>query len=432
MENRNVSAEALELERSTPTPAPRPPAEILDLGPVHARPGPFVALVTDEKGFAALEHEWRELFWRAEAPTYFASFDWNWPCWCCLAAPDGARLAIVTVRRQGRLVAVLPLVVTRTGPFRIAVLLGAGTGRYGEALVDPVEDPAAIAAELRKGLALTRADAVLCDNVPAGSVLERCLDAGPRQAGGRMQAVEVRIGEVADFADYVRSLGSSLRKSLRRRRRRLEEAIGDISYELIGDPAQIVPVVGRLLDLKRGWLAARGLHGRFLEHRHVAEWMCEVSRRAESCGNLHLSVLRVGGRIAAGQLAFLAGRRLYCYLAAYDADLARFGVSKLHLEDILAEIAGTGVDLDLLPPADDYKSEFGAPGALVATHMVALTPAGRVALVLFGPRMRERAKAAYLALPKAVRAATARILLAFLGRVSAGRPAPIDTAEDHP
>ena len=76
------------------------------------------ALVSARADFNALETEWNDLFWRAgRGAQIFQTFNWNWH-WCnhYLAASADApapSLAIVTGRRNGRLVMVWPLVSER-------------------------------------------------------------------------------------------------------------------------------------------------------------------------------------------------------------------------------------------------------------------------------------------------------------------------------
>src|SRR5262245_20127785 len=75
-----------------------------------------LALVSDRSAFDALEAQWNALFERSGRDTQlFQSFNWLWH-WCnhyLTNDSQGARLAIVTGRRSGRLVMVWPLVIER-------------------------------------------------------------------------------------------------------------------------------------------------------------------------------------------------------------------------------------------------------------------------------------------------------------------------------
>ncbi len=89
-----------------------------------------LAFVSDRAGFDALEAEWNALFERAGRSTQlFQRFNWLWH-WCnhYLADPQapgrGSRLAIVTARREGRLVMVWPLVSERAGGYQDALVDG--------------------------------------------------------------------------------------------------------------------------------------------------------------------------------------------------------------------------------------------------------------------------------------------------------------------
>ena len=87
----------------------------------------------DRAGFDALEPEWNDLFACAGRDTHlFQTFNWNWH-WANHYLPAGAEptktsLAIVTAHREGRLIALWPLLLVRSSGLTLVRWMG-GTGQ---------------------------------------------------------------------------------------------------------------------------------------------------------------------------------------------------------------------------------------------------------------------------------------------------------------
>src|SRR5262245_60013268 len=86
--------------------------------------------ITDREAFTALREEWSDLLASSEADCVFLTWEWLHTWWNLLAA--GRQLHLITVRSDGRLVGLLPLLVTppdwrRLIPFRRFEFLGAGS-----------------------------------------------------------------------------------------------------------------------------------------------------------------------------------------------------------------------------------------------------------------------------------------------------------------
>lgn len=86
-----------------------------------------LAVVHGADAFDRLESDWRELSLTSERPSVFSDVDWH-RTWWQVYARSVDRLHIVTLREEGRLVALLPL-YCKPGPFyRGASLMFIGTG----------------------------------------------------------------------------------------------------------------------------------------------------------------------------------------------------------------------------------------------------------------------------------------------------------------
>src|SRR5262249_20852095 len=110
--------------------------------------------------------EWAELHERSPGALVSEGVEWADLCWRSYPGRSRARRLCLVVRRDTRLVATLPLVVSRRGPFRIAKPPACMTTEYCPLLTDPSADTLAIwKAMTGKIRHLTSVDAILLPNV---------------------------------------------------------------------------------------------------------------------------------------------------------------------------------------------------------------------------------------------------------------------------
>src|SRR5829696_2537276 len=108
-------------------------------------------VVVHEEITGALLSEWAELFARDPEATPFGSPGWGGVWWSRRGA--GARPLILAVREGKSLVGLAPLVVRRTGPFRVVRPFADDLADYWEVLAPPAARAAvieAIAREIRR------------------------------------------------------------------------------------------------------------------------------------------------------------------------------------------------------------------------------------------------------------------------------------------
>ena len=61
----------------------------------------------------------------------------------------------------------------------------------------------------------------------------------------------------------------------------------------------------------------------------------------------------------------------------------------MHMHELVAELIDAGLDLDLMPPDDDYKLEWGARAHTARNHVVPITLIGRLISQVHNPVLRE-------------------------------------------
>jgi CelD/BcsL family acetyltransferase involved in cellulose biosynthesis len=83
-----------------------------------------VAVIRDPQAFAALEEEWDDLYRRCPRATPFQSWAWLYTWWEYYG--EGYELRLITVRHEGLLVGIIPLMLERW--WGLGRLLFVGTG----------------------------------------------------------------------------------------------------------------------------------------------------------------------------------------------------------------------------------------------------------------------------------------------------------------
>jgi CelD/BcsL family acetyltransferase involved in cellulose biosynthesis len=125
----------------------------------------------------------------------------------------------------------------------------------------------------------------------------------------------------------------SSRKSFRRSHRRLEK-LGPVSFVVHRDPGDIAIALDMFLRLeKKSWkgLAGSACASTIADERFVREMVATMSLR----GNLAISELRVGDRVAASSLNLILGGTLCAFKIGWDQDLADCSPGVLHEIELL-------------------------------------------------------------------------------------------------
>jgi CelD/BcsL family acetyltransferase involved in cellulose biosynthesis len=300
-----------------------------------------------ESDLPALAKEWDDLAARLRAiPFLYAGCISAW--WSAFGSGD---LELLTVRREGRLVGVVPL---QRRSARLRSPTNSESSDFG-LLAEDGEARAALAdAVLGRGgrsLELERLDAE-GDDVPA-------LRAA---AGAHRYRLLERVVERApylqlegDFETYFRSRSKNLTGSLRRRRRRLGEE-GAVEVEVADGQERRAELLREGYALEdSGWkqdtaIASREDARRFYDG--LADW-------AAQRGILRLAFLRVDGRAVAFQLALEDDGVFYYCKAGYDSAYNRFSPGTLLFAALLERAFEQGLRrAEFLGADEPWKLEW--------------------------------------------------------------------------
>ena len=323
-------------------------------------------LVTVIEDPARLEHlsaEWSELMNESEADCLFLTSEWLETWWRHFSR-DKWTLHVVTVRRQSRLLGIMPL-CTRPRTFgglitcRSTEFLGAGLigSDYLDAIIRRGEEEPVSRALIeffereRPLLTLTHVSASSNGAYGIARELERCGWLVERNPIDTCPYISL---EGRTWESYLASLGSNHRYNFQRRLKNLQ-AQGTVLFDAVEKEDQ----------RREGLDSLRSLHnlcwkirGGSQAMQSVQEWAFHesFSRLALERGWLRLFLLRMNGRPIAALYGFLYKRRFYFYQSGYDPAWRRDSVGLITMGLAIKQaIAEEAEEYDLLHGTESYK-----------------------------------------------------------------------------
>jgi CelD/BcsL family acetyltransferase involved in cellulose biosynthesis len=300
-------------------------------------------LISDLAGAQAVSEEWDALAVRASKPV--VSPWWVLPWWRHVAPDLQAR--IVAVRSGGTLIGLAPFYVAgaRMGVAEYR-LMADDFGVCMEPLALPGREwdvAAAIACALHGA------------DPPVGTIGfgPMALASGwtealaqtwqgrlrPLSRTLRLQTAPVIVLEQDSYEDWLATLGSKLRRDLRRSERLFAEAGGSTRWSdtatLPADAASFARLHGSRWE-GRGWSRLADLGPR------LPDWLADVGEHLIEDRRLGLCVLEVAGEAVCVDLHLSAGSRVEGINVGWDEQWARIGPAKLALLRVVQQAFATG------------------------------------------------------------------------------------------
>lgn len=273
-------------------------------------------IVTDNSLFADLRADWARLQTRVARSTVFMSWEWHYTWWQVYAGKRD-HLHIVTWRRDGELVGLLPLYRQACGliPGRVCLrLLGTGepsidevATEYGDLLVDArvSAEIATLAADYLQqfeGWTQIEMSCLLGDSLLHGILLND----GNSHARVRSAGQRFRLTLDGSESDYLESLGASRAKRIRRSQRAAHKD-GGLLATSVETPACFEEAFRELAELNHERQAHKKRKSVFASER-FKQFHQQLSRQLFDTGAVDIVRFHVADRLMAV---------LYCF---YDAD----------------------------------------------------------------------------------------------------------------
>jgi CelD/BcsL family acetyltransferase involved in cellulose biosynthesis len=396
------------LLRDQPLPAPvdeRAPAShaVRDPVTVGKADGLQLDIIRTRAGFDSLESEWNALFAAAGRSEHmFLTFNWLWH-WANHYLPASAELAIVTGRRNGRLVLIWPLLIERTAGLRQLAFMGAPVSQYGDVLIaDMADKTSALEHSWSFMLQMARPDLVRFTKVRSDATIAPLLAGKGFRTTSTEEAPAATLSAAPTYADFEQRFSPKLRKNRRRQLRRLEER-GPVEIKVLAGTAEAAGAARATMTLKRAWLNSRGLVSKaFADVRIDAFFADAVSSTTRPCG-VEISQLSSNGECADVSISVTCKGRRAIHILAYALKFEKVGAGNHHLEVALQKAYADGIEIyDFLAPRHEYKMEWADTVVAVSDHALALSPLGKLYADIYLARVREGIKRVLKTLPRGV------------------------------
>lgn len=320
------------------------------------------AIIDTDAGFHDLRAEWTDLLEASTHDSFFLTWEWLYTWWKHLHG--NRRLHIVTVRHDGRLVALAPLALRprqwkRLMPFGLLEFLGCGSvgsdylslivrrGFEGTAL------PALIAMLRRSGyvLELSHVDRT-CEPMMAAAAELRAQ--GWQEQRTTVERCPYIALEGHTWESYLGTLGRTHRTNFRRKLKRLHQL-----YALRIDEARTDSERRAALDILVNLHLKRREELGGSDALHTPELLTfheEVTAVALQRGWLRLYVMWLDDRPAAAMYGFDYGGNFYFYQSGFDSAFATYSVGLVMTGlGVQAAIARGIRDFDFLHGEEPYK-----------------------------------------------------------------------------
>ncbi|MCC7048858.1 MAG: GNAT family N-acetyltransferase [Alphaproteobacteria bacterium] len=346
------------------------------------QPSPSWRMITTQADWAACGAGWAVLRRRGASFGFFQEYEWLDAWWqASNAGTARPALRVAILSDAGGALAILPLVLDRTGRLPVLRFMAEDVSDYCDLIAAPalaaIDWPGLRALLAHGGGALAKLGQVRPDG-PAARLLAPHLRADRRSPA---RAPYVTLGG-RSWAEVEQSISSSWRKDLRRLGKRLAER-APWRYVECDTLERRAAAVDFVLRHKAGQLADDPLA--LARHETVFAPLARAVFIRESVGQArtHVSVIEVAGRPIAGHLGFVDGERFYYYVPTYDPEYQAFSPGNLLMFELLRRCCETGVPVfDLLRGDYAYKWRLTDKAVELRSYVEPLNGLGCAALFL--------------------------------------------------
>jgi CelD/BcsL family acetyltransferase involved in cellulose biosynthesis len=319
---------------------------------VTSQHAPVVETISTTEQLEALSGEWDALVRAMPRPSPFLLHAWVTEWWRHYG--DGLELAVHVARRDGELVAALPLAVQRRAGLRVARFTGGRLSVLPDVLLARGAEPAA-AAPLIERLTAGGADVVDFHGLPEGSRIADLL-------GSRLQLIRRIEAPVLslepDWDTVYKSKTNAKKRNHHKRRRRQLGELGELT----------VTVARELPDLEPALEEAFTLHALRWEGRPDGSGFATpvgkrfhraVLKRLAAIDVARIVTLRLDGRAIAFHYWFALEGCMYVHRLAFDPELSRWSPGLVNTLDAIESAADEGMTrVEYLGGGERYKLEL--------------------------------------------------------------------------
>lgn len=328
-----------------------------------------LTLYRDESGFETLRGEWNALLRRSWFDTIFLTWEWQTIWWRYLGTCRGP-LYLLAMRRDGRLVAILPLYLGTVDGIRTLQVVGCvEVSDYLDLIIEAGQEEAVYAAFLAwlSSPSAPPWEVLELCNQPAASPVHTRFPEMAAAAGWQARVYQddvcpvitlPRPGEGEDGWElYLSRLDKKERHEIRRKLRRIEREAPAAQVRMVCGGPELTEAVESFITLHR--LSRPDKHA-FMTAEMQAYFRALAAVLAE-CGWLQLSFLDIGGKPAASYFCFGYRNEILVYNSGYDAAASpQLSPGWVLLARLIQQAIADGRSrFDFLQGSEDYKHRFG-------------------------------------------------------------------------
>ncbi len=348
-------------------------------------------IVDSAARLAEIGPAWTAL-WRRTDGMVFQSHAWVSAWWATVPGREHRDLRIGLVWRGADLVAVLPLAIQRRKGLRWLEWAAIDCTDYPDVLMDPRCSVASLTRLWQQTIALGGFDIYLLNRLRPDATVRAVLDApdGPKLLTSQRTEVSSQVsGDWTSGAQWFDSQSKKMRQTYRRARKTLEEA-GEVVFRLMPPDESTGPVLARLGELKRRWLADNGrVTPLFDEDAPALPALVQVLADA---GALRNFVLECAGKVIAISVNFVQRGTLMAFVTSYDPEYERGSPGMVLLMDYVQWAIDQGLrEVDFLCGSESFKARYATQQLTLTSVMGPRTLKGRLAMLADDLRRKARA-----------------------------------------
>ena len=349
-------------------------------------------IVETTERLVAIEDQWMQL-WRDCDALIFQSHDWISAWWKTIDNPAETALRIGLVWHDDRLVAILPLAITRRKRLRFLEWAAVAYTDYGDILRAPACSDAT----------LDRLWSAICDSGGFDvALITRLLpDAAAWRVFSTNKAQRIKLrpnhryevssriaGDWKSGAAWLASHPKKTRHNYRRGVRILEES-GTVRFRLLEPDEPLGPVLDRLSALKRKWLEKNALQSDLFDQgRSTLAALVDVLARA---GILRLFVVELNETPVAISINFAQRGTMMAWVTTYDPDFSRASPGMGLISNYVQWSFDHGLGMiDLLCGGEAFKDKLATQVVTLHSLIGARTLKGSLALLVDDLRQKSR------------------------------------------
>jgi CelD/BcsL family acetyltransferase involved in cellulose biosynthesis len=309
----------------------------------------------------SIRAEWDRLWVDARAG-YLLSFSYFYESWNTIHGPQGAELCCVVSFENGRLLAVLPMVLLRDKlkVAKYAVICSPEAAEGCDILIEHApQSPAVATALLKKFLVSARPDVVSFFFLKSGCQLELAIQ---NIASLRIVRAYDDVMPYADlkteldWASYKRSLSKHYESNVARKTRRLHEQ-GKVTMDIVG--AVPTAEIEWLFLQKRKWSERTNKRGHWVFSLRYQEF---VTKLFSSDPRFLVFVLKLDDAPIAVKLAAISSSFASTMMISYDDEYEHFSPGNIldefmmrHIFENYRDGEGRHLDVDFGPGREHFK-----------------------------------------------------------------------------